>query len=150
MWPLCFRFCRLSVSSSDRRTMSFERKWKRIIISGIETWNSWGDAFPFSCSLAGLCDASVGAESLLFEIRTAHLCSCDVSLARNFDDLDSLDLLISLQYISCNSILLADSVMDFDRWQSFHFRWSIIPVLSVAVLAPRGYYRVFPEDILNL
>lgn len=31
---------RLSVSSSDRRTMSLERKWKRIIISEIETWNS--------------------------------------------------------------------------------------------------------------
>lgn len=42
-----FWFCRLSASSSDRRTMSLERKWKKIIISGIETWNSWGNLSPF-------------------------------------------------------------------------------------------------------
>lgn len=39
---------RRCASSSDRRTMSFERKWKRIIISGIETWSSWGNTFCFA------------------------------------------------------------------------------------------------------
>lgn len=39
---------RLSVSSSDRRTMSSERKWKKIISSGIETWNNYGE-LCFTC-----------------------------------------------------------------------------------------------------
>lgn len=52
-----FFWCRLSVSSSDKRTMNWERKWKKIIISGIETWNSWGyfSFFSFSVTLVLYC-----------------------------------------------------------------------------------------------
>lgn len=64
-WYGVLWFSRLSVSSSDRRTMSFERKWKRIIISGIKTWNIWGNVFPFLSHLTGLCVASAGAQTLL-------------------------------------------------------------------------------------
>lgn len=119
--------------------MSFERKWKRIIISGIETWNSWGNVF-----LSGLCVALAGAQTLLL-VRSRRTKRRDLQyilIQYKHSDLSFSFLWIFLFYFfNCGTVLflmtywslwfLFDDqilhnfyfVMDVNSWPCFRFWW---------------------------